>query len=242
MQNRIDPAKRRRWLLASTVLLNAHGKMGEVIVITTSRRVARWASTVASARGGLGTRLVLQPVVLLLAGPVVERLLDPAHPDLALFAAWAMQRRHGPEAKKIVERAIELTGALPPPLREEQLRAIVSVLSKPLWSHLREVLMDPKKTPETPWFREFRLELEAAGEARGKRDALLAILSARELPISSAQRRRIEECTDLALLDRWIRLAAKASSADEVLEPPPAPRRKSASSPRPAARRRAGRV
>jgi predicted transposase YdaD len=85
--------------------------------------------------------------------------------------------------------------------------------------------MDPKKTPpETPWARELRLELEAAGEARGKlegraegelkgkaegkQEALLLLLSTRELAVTAMQRRRIQECTDLALLDRWIRLAA----------------------------------
>ncbi len=151
-------------------------------------------------------------------------------------------------------RAIELTGRLPPPLRKGQMRAIVGVLSRRMMSFVREVLMDPKKTAETPWFREFRLELEAAGEARGKaegkvegkvegkREAVLAVLSTRELSLSAAQRRRIEECTDVALLDRWIRLAAKASSADEVLAPPPDARRKPAPSPRPAARRRASRA
>jgi hypothetical protein len=121
VQNRIDPAKRRRWLLAATVLLNEHGKMGEVIVITTSRRVARWAATVASARGGLGTRLAVEPVILLLAGPVVKALLDPAHRELALFAARAMHRRHGPE-EDAMERAIELTPGLAPPLRSQQMR------------------------------------------------------------------------------------------------------------------------
>ncbi|MCC6559174.1 MAG: hypothetical protein IT372_40125 [Polyangiaceae bacterium] len=126
--------------------------------------------------------------------------------------------------------------------------------------------MDTKKTTETPWFRELSLELEAAGEARGKaegkaegkvegkaegkaegkvegkREAVLAVLSTRELSLTAAQRRRIEECTDMALLDRWIRLAAKASSADEVLAPPPGARRKPAPSPRPAARRRVSRA
>ncbi|MCC6559308.1 MAG: hypothetical protein IT372_40815 [Polyangiaceae bacterium] len=246
VQNRIDPAKRRRWLLAATVLLNEHGKMGDVLVITSSPRVAAWAKNVASVRGGLGTRLIVEPVVLLLEGPVVEALLDPAEPELAVFAAWAMQRRHGPEAKQIVVRALELTGRLPPPLRQGQMRAIVGVLSRRMMSFVREVLMDPKKTPETPWFREFRLELEARGKAEGevdgKRGALLVVLSARELPLTAAQRRRIEECTDVALLDRWIHLATKASSADEVLAPLPGARRKPAPSPRPAARRRASRA
>ncbi|WP_437992806.1 hypothetical protein [Sorangium sp. So ce145] len=47
-----------------------------------------------------------------------KALLDERHPELALFAAWAMQHRHGPAARAVVERAFELTERLPRALRQ----------------------------------------------------------------------------------------------------------------------------
>ena len=79
---------------------------------------------------------------------------------------------------------------------------------------------------------EGKAEGEARGEARGKaegkaegrRAALLAILSARVLGISPELQERIEQCADIATLDRWITRAATAQSAAEalVLDAPPA--------------------
>lgn len=83
------------------------------------------------------------------------------HPELALFAAWAMQHRHGPEARRVVERALELTERLPRPLRGAQQRAILSVLSERMMALLREAAVNPDKIPETPAARRLRLFLEA---------------------------------------------------------------------------------
>jgi hypothetical protein len=168
LQGRRDPAKRRRWLLAAGVLLNQTGQLGDVLVITARRDVARWALRVAHLRTRLGTRLSLTPVVLHLGETYAEALLDDRHPELSLFAAWAMQNRHGPKAKLIVERALELTWRLDAPLRSAQARAILSVLSKRMLALFRKASMNPDKVPETPAARNTRLFLEAQGRKRGR--------------------------------------------------------------------------
>jgi len=65
-----------------------------------------------------------------------------------------------------------------------------------------------------------RAEGEAAGfakgEAKGKAAAVLAVLAARGVAVSNEARARIEACTDVAMLDRWISRAATVSSTDEV--------------------------
>jgi hypothetical protein len=132
MQRGIDPGKRRRWPLAASLLFDQTGTLGEVIVITARRAVARWAERVAHARTRLGTELQLKPVVLHLGAAESKALLDERHPELALFAAWAMQHRYGPKARDVVERAFELTERLPRALRGAQRRAILSVLSEPM--------------------------------------------------------------------------------------------------------------
>jgi len=58
---------------------------------------------------------------------------------------------------------------------------------------------------------------EAAGEARGKAEAILSVLESRGLAVSADQRQEILRCADLACLDRWPRRAALAASTAEVI-------------------------
>lgn len=64
--------------------------------------------------------------------------------------------------------------------------------------------------------REVRASAEK--EARESRvRAVLAILRARGLSVSDAQRAQIEACTDLSALDRWLDRAVIAQSVDDVI-------------------------
>src|SRR5262245_4579729 len=47
LQNRVDDDKARRWILAAAIQLDVTGVMGEVVILTSSRRVAKWAKRVA---------------------------------------------------------------------------------------------------------------------------------------------------------------------------------------------------
>jgi hypothetical protein len=60
-------------------------------------------------------------------------------------------------------------------------------------------------------------EREAAAWAAGKADAILRFLEVRGVAVSPEQRQRILECSDPDRLDGWLRRAAFASSADEVI-------------------------
>jgi len=62
-------------------------------------------------------------------------------------------------------------------------------------------------------------EGKAAGVVEGKTAAVLAVLSARGLPVSNDTRARIEACTDVAMLDRWISRAATVSSTEAIFAP-----------------------
>jgi PD-(D/E)XK nuclease family transposase len=57
----------------------------------------------------------------------------------------------------------------------------------------------------------------AAGEAAGKIAAILAVLAARGVAVTADARARIEACKDPVTLDRWIALAAHATSVEDVL-------------------------
>lgn len=60
-------------------------------------------------------------------------------------------------------------------------------------------------------------EGQEQGEVSGRAAALIAVLGARGLTLTSEQRRTIEETRDNARLDAWIVRAAVATSTDDVL-------------------------
>jgi hypothetical protein len=59
---------------------------------------------------------------------------------------------------------------------------------------------------------------EAIGEARGFTTALFAVLEARGLAVSEAQRARVLACEDPAVLQRWVTRAATAATTADALE------------------------
>jgi hypothetical protein len=195
--------------------------------------VLRLAFSLLGTEGGTAR---LTPVVLLLHSRRARVLLDPKRPELALFAAWAMQARHGAAAVRIVERAIDVSGNLPPPLRKAQWHAIFDVLSDRMRSRLREAAMHPDRVPERPATRKLRLFIEAMAEKRFKRDALLMVLKHRKMVPTAAQQARIDACMDPKVLDGWFKRAFKAESVADTLRRKAAPR---AASKRRAAPRRA---
>ena len=61
-----------------------------------------------------------------------------------------------------------------------------------------------------------RIEGREEGRAEGEIEAILAVLDARGLDIPSEARERISRCSDLHLLEKWIRRAATAKSVDDL--------------------------
>ncbi|MBI5512751.1 MAG: hypothetical protein HY909_03230 [Deltaproteobacteria bacterium] len=216
VQRQIDRAKARRWLLLTAVLADQRGVMGDLLVVTASASVARWARRLRR-RGRIGGEVQLKPTVVLLAGGTLEALLDPKRPSLAFLAAWAMQDRRGAAAKRVVRRALALTEALPEALRQAQVRAILNVLSAPMLAYLKEAAVDINKIPESPWVKAWRLELEAKGKVEGKAEAVLAVLAARGIAVSDVQSARVLACQHRARLDAWLRVVATVASTDELL-------------------------
>jgi hypothetical protein len=238
VQLRRDRSKGRRWRLLVALLHDQRGRMGDLWIITASRRTATWARTACDAVGPHGTRIRVEPIVLLLGREDVASLLDEGRPSLAFFAAWAMQGRRGPEAEQVVVRAMEISDLLPDQaLRERQETDIMGVLDRRLAEKLEEKVMEAKRSTEPRWMLEMKhrmfgeyeagwlargnAEGEAKGEAKGKRDALILILEGRGLSITRPQRAAILACDDLVKLDRWIAASGTAASVAELLTPAP---------------------
>ncbi|WP_153532714.1 hypothetical protein [Actinomadura macrotermitis] len=57
---------------------------------------------------------------------------------------------------------------------------------------------------------------EAKGEIKGEIKAILSVLDARGLEVSSAAREQITGCTDLDQLEAWVRRAATIQTTDQL--------------------------
>lgn len=60
----------------------------------------------------------------------------------------------------------------------------------------------------------------AKGRTKGLAVAVLAVLEARQIRITKAARERVERCTDVGLLERWVRRAAVVHKVGELFEEP----------------------
>jgi hypothetical protein len=173
VQHAVDEVKQRRWPLVAAVLLDEHRAMGELVVLTTQRRVARWAARAVRWVGRLGTRLSLTPLVLRVDLDAAERLLSEPEPELALVAAWALGPKHGPRARRLAQRALERTAGLAEPVREQQIRAILQLLGVRLREHLQAMwLKDLDKVPQSKSYRAFVQAISSAVEARAVAEGL----------------------------------------------------------------------
>jgi len=106
VQLQIDEEKRTMWPLLAAYLTRKHGAMGDVLVITHDASVATWASAGWRVEGALGSSQGFAPAVLLLGEVEARVLLAAPSPQMAFFAAWAMQKRHGPAAQDIAMAAL----------------------------------------------------------------------------------------------------------------------------------------
>ena len=228
VQHKVDKAKRRRWPLVVGALLDEYRAMGELVVLTPSRRVADWARRKVAWKGPLGSRLRLAPVVLAVTLDTVDALLDQAEaePGLALVAAWALQNKSGPRAQASVRRALLRTAPLPERARAEQTRAIFQLISARLAAHVQELFMNLNAIPESDAFKKLKQALEGDAEARGQlegtlvgeRAALLRYLDRRGVALTAAQRATIDGCRDLATLERWLDVAFAAREHDDIVK------------------------
>jgi hypothetical protein len=205
-----------------------------VVVVTTSRRVARWASQPIDVGNGTVFR---QRII----GPQsIPKLTDPGRvarePELAVLSAMAHGRRNTPIARRIAVAAFTGLSRLP----DDDQRLLYSLLvERSLSVALRKALemqADIRKYMSASQRRSYdkakaegelkgraegelkgRAEGELKGRAEGKAEAVLTILAKRGLSVTPRQRRKIRGCIDLATLDRWLERALSVASVDQLL-------------------------
>jgi hypothetical protein len=143
-------------------------------------------------------------------------------PELAVLSAMA----HGGDSD--ADRAAEIAlAALMACLGLDTERAAfyADVVRTALGEAARAALETLMQSPERREFQsEFarkyvavgRAEGEAKGKAEGEAHAVLAVLEARRLAVSAEVRERIMACTDLGVLEAWIRRAVTVASVEDL--------------------------
>lgn len=103
----------------------------------------------------------------------------------------------------------------------------------------KEYLMNSERLVRQ-WERNVRRQAEAKGrvdgKAEGKAEAVLAVLRARGLDVTSDQATRVSTCENLVLLERWLVRAATATATADIFVPTPTPARRRAKAPPTSAR------
>ncbi|HEX9990711.1 MAG TPA: Uma2 family endonuclease [Chloroflexia bacterium] len=81
-----------------------------------------------------------------------------------------------------------------------------------------QAVVEALAAQDDPAIRRREAAARSEGKAAGRAEAVLDVLEARGIAVSQDQRQEILRCDDLERLGRWLRRAALASSADEVLQ------------------------
>jgi hypothetical protein len=184
-----------------------------VLVVTPSVATSKWAAKPIELGGGNQFR----PHVV---GPQgVPKLTDPTRarrePQLAVLSVMAHGRGETTTAAAIGAAAAHAISRLP----DEQ-RVLYSLLIEANLSEAarKAIEMEPGLVNFFSQAQRRNFERgQAKGKVEGAAAALLKILLRRGLAPTAEQRRRIIECVDLAMLERWLDRSLSVSSVAELL-------------------------
>jgi hypothetical protein len=147
---------------------------------------------------------------------LVPFLLARSGQALDDFCQWVAPRRPS-------EWVLGMLECLPMsmPTREELLRRFPPVDDEPEIQarrrHILQVLLEQDPKMKQLLQREERLEGQLEGQLTATRASLRRVLAGRQLMPSKDDDARIEACTDLATLERWLDRAITAASVSDAL-------------------------
>ncbi|WP_437912981.1 hypothetical protein WME73_39350 [Sorangium sp. So ce302] len=182
--------------------------------------MAAWAAENIDLGLGLGN---VAPLVL---GPaVVPEITDPAEAekDAELAVLSAVAHGNGPNGLTVVKAALVALGRLDQEHAMVYFQVIWSGLREPMRRALEALVMERQIEGEArfPFVRELMDRIKLAGlregELKGKRDTLLRLLARAGIMLTESESARVQGCTDIATLDRWLDNVLGAKTAADVL-------------------------
>ncbi|HEY0537249.1 MAG TPA: hypothetical protein VGD53_02730 [Actinoallomurus sp.] len=208
---------RRKHLSWPAYLATARARLGcpvMLLVICPEGRVAAWARRpIPLGHPGLVlTPLVLGPEEV----PVLTVAEDASAPELAVVSA--VVHGAGPEGAKVFATMLESFEKIEPEQARGYIDEVLAVLPETARKLLEAIMKTRDREYKSDFARGYYGQGEARGEARGEAKAVLAVLSTRGIDVPEKVRVRIWECTDLALLESWVRRAVTVASVGELFD------------------------
>ncbi|WP_438018465.1 hypothetical protein WMF18_05055 [Sorangium sp. So ce315] len=164
-------------------------------------------------------------------GPaVVPEIIDPtdAEKETELAVLSAVAHGNGPSGLTVVQAALAALGRLDQAHAMVYFQVIWNGLREPMRQALEALVMERQIEGEATFppslqrlidrgIREGELKGMREGRLEGKRDTLLRLLARAGIALTEDESARIQACTDVATLDRWIENVLGAKTAAEVL-------------------------
>ncbi|WP_437634279.1 hypothetical protein [Sorangium sp. So ce854] len=200
-----------------------------VLVVAPDAGVAAWAAENIDLGLGRGN---VAPLVL---GPaVIPEITDPAdaEQDTELAVLSAVAHGNGPSGLTVVQAALAALGRLDQAHAMVYFQVIWNGLREPMRQALEALVMERQIEGEATFppfvqrlidrgklegMREGELKGMREGRLEGKRDTLLRLLARAGIVLTEGESARIQACTDIVILDRWIENVLGAKTAAEVL-------------------------
>jgi hypothetical protein len=221
LQREKDPRKKRSWPMYIAAVFARKQCQTIVLVVTPDVGVATWAAEPIDLGLGLS---IIKPLVL---GPaIVPEVTDPAHAEqekeLAILSAVA--HGNGPNGLAVVLAALGALGRLDQEHAAVYFQIVYDALREPMQKALEAKIME-RQTEATATFPPFvqrlidggKLDGKLDGIREGKRDTLLRLLARAGIALTDDERARIQACTEVATLDRWVDNVLGAKTAADVL-------------------------
>ena len=216
-----DPDKKFSWPTYVTVV-RAGKRCGTIVlVVAPDAGVATWAAENIDLGLGLGH---VEPLVL---GPaVVPEITDPAEAEkeIELAVLSAVVHGNGPNGLTVVQSALAALGRLDQEHAAVYFHVIWNGLREPMRRALEALVMERQIEGEAtfpPFVQKLidrgKLEGLREGELKAKRSTLLRLLARAGIVLAECERARVQACTDITTLDRWIDNVLGAKEAADVL-------------------------
>ncbi|WP_437810991.1 hypothetical protein [Sorangium sp. So ce1078] len=213
----VDPDKPYVWLVYLSQTRSRHRCPTRLLVVTTEPEMVRWCvRPIDTGHPGL----TLTPLVL---GPEgVPVVTDPeqakAAPEVVVLSAMA--HGHSEAGEAIGVAFLAAAAGL-----DEERRAVYGDLVLSSLSAAARRTLEAMMKGGYEFQSEFARSYVAKGVEKGRQEAsvetkahaVLAVLEARGLEVPADVRERVLASTDLVELDRWLRRAAVASDAREIV-------------------------
>jgi hypothetical protein len=207
VQLSIDGEKRKAWPVYLTWIARALSCPCTLIVVAPDAAVARWCrAPILVGHPGFE----LRPVVLGIdVVPAIEdHARAAAEPELAVLSALVHARTR--KAVAVAKAAVSACVTLDDHRSQSYLDVVLAALSGAARRALEEHMIGHE------YQSDFAKKYFAEGEAKGRAEALLGVLHARQIPVADDARERIVTCRDLETLDGWIARAVVVHTIEEL--------------------------